>query len=94
MYILSNPFWMAQVAQLDITPTREFEIVPTVGNHIVEFGHGEDYESKFARLFTFYRKVLAGSGMDKYARIKVQYDQQVIGVRKNPASMKTGKNNN
>lgn len=94
MYILNNPFWMAQVAQLDITHTREFEIVPTVGNHLVEFGNGKDYENKFTRLLIFYRKVLAGSGMDKYERIKVQYDQQVIGVRKTDTTMRTEKDNN
>ena len=94
MYILNDPFWMAQVAQLDITHTREFEIVPTVGNHLVEFGNGKDYENKFTRLLIFYRKILAGSGMDKYARIKVQYDQQVIGVRKTDTTIRTDKGNN
>lgn len=82
LYLLKDPFWMAQVSQIDITPSREFEIVPTVGNHLIEFGDGTDHEKKFQRLFVFYKQVLAKTGMEKYERIKVQYDKQVIGVKK------------
>lgn len=82
LYLLKDPFWMAQVSQIDITPTREFEIVPTIGNHLIEFGDATDHEKKFQRLFVFYKQVLAKTGMEKYERIKVQYDKQVIGVKK------------
>jgi cell division protein FtsQ len=73
---------MAQISQIDITPSKEFEMVPTVGNHLIEFGDGDDYEAKFKRLFVFYKQVLAKTGMEKYEIIKVQYDKQVIGVKK------------
>jgi cell division protein FtsQ len=82
LFLLNNPFWMAQVSQIDILPSRDFEIVPTIGNHIIEFGDGSDYERKFNRLFIFYKQVLAKTGMEKYKRIKVQYDNEVIGVKK------------
>lgn len=81
-YILNDPFWMAQISQIDITHAREMEMVPTVGNHIIEFGEGDHCQEKFHRLMVFYRQVLAKTGMEKYERIKVQYDQQVIGVKK------------
>jgi cell division protein FtsQ len=81
LYLLSNPFWMAQVSQIDITPAREFEIIPTIGNHVIEFGDGTEYENKFNRLFVFYKQVLSKTGMEKYDRIKVQYDKEVIGVK-------------
>lgn len=80
-YILNHPFWMAQISQVHITDDRMFEMVPTVGNHIIEFGKGNNCERKFGQLFTFYRQVLSKTGMEKYARINVQYDRQVIGVR-------------
>ncbi|MBO9571984.1 MAG: hypothetical protein J7497_07215 [Chitinophagaceae bacterium] len=81
LYLLKEPFWMAHVSQIDITPAREFEIIPSVGNHIVEFGDATDKEKKFQRLLIFYKQVLSTSGIDKYKRIKVQYDKQVIGVK-------------
>lgn len=91
-FIGQDSFWMAQVAQVDITPQRNFEIIPVIGRHIVEFGTGEDYEKKFNRLFRFYRQVLSRKGFNAYERIKVQYDRQVVGVKIGQAySMDTGK---
>ncbi len=80
-YILKHSFWMAQISQIDITEKRTFEMVPTIGNHIIEFGKGDNCDEKFKRLFTFYRQVLSKTGMERYARINVQYEKQVIGVR-------------
>ncbi len=81
-FLLKNPFWMSQVAQIDITRDRQFEIVPLVGNHIIEFGGGEGCENKFHRLMLFYQQVLSKVGMDAYERIKVQFEGQVVGVKK------------
>jgi cell division protein FtsQ len=81
-YLLHSPFWMAQIAQVDITEARGFEMIPTVGHHVIEFGTGENYEKKFNRLMLFYQRVLSNTGMDVYERLNIQYDKQVIGVRK------------
>jgi cell division protein FtsQ len=80
-FILHDPFWMAQVAQIDITAERNFEMTPVVGNHTVLLGGGEDIERKFHRLFVFYKNVLSQAGFDKYKTINVQYAGQVIGVK-------------
>ena len=80
-YIMANPFWMAQVAQIDITPERQFEMIPAVGNHIVRFGDGSNIEAKFKRLFVFYKSVLKDAGFDRYSSIDVQFDGQVIGTK-------------
>jgi cell division protein FtsQ len=80
-FIQGNLFWKAQVAQVDITIEKEFEIVPVVGNHIVKLGKGEDIEKKFHRLFVFYKEVLSKTGFDTYKTIDVQYAGQVVGVK-------------
>lgn len=80
-YIAADPFWMAQVAQVDIVGGSQFELIPTLGDHIVELGDGEQPEVKFRRLSLFYRQVLQQTGIDAYERIRVQYTGQVIGVR-------------
>jgi cell division protein FtsQ len=82
-FILNDPFWMAQVAQIDITADRNFEMVPVVGNHTVILGSGENIEQKFHRLFIFYKDVLSKTGFDKYKAINVQYTGQVVGVKDN-----------
>lgn len=87
-YILTNSFWMAQVAQVDITANRNFEIIPTIGNHIIEFGDATDYDKKFRRLLLFYQQVISKIGFSAYERIKVQYAGQVVGVRQAAAMSK------
>lgn len=82
-YISQHPFWMAQIAQVDINSGRNFEVIPTIGNHIIEFGNASNYAEKFKKLFVFYRDVLSKAGMETYARIDVRYDRQIIGVRNN-----------
>lgn len=80
-YILNDPFWMAQVAQIDITPGRKFEMIPVVGNHLVRLGDGENIPAKFHRLMVFYKQVLSKTGMDSYKLIDVQYKGQVVASR-------------
>jgi cell division protein FtsQ len=82
MFLRSDSFWMAQIAQMDVTPDKRFELVPTVGNHLIGFGDGSDYQGKFHRLFVFYKEVLAKTGFDKYSRIDIAYAGQVIGTHK------------
>jgi cell division protein FtsQ len=82
MFILNDPFWMAQIEQVDITAQRNFEMIPALGNHVIEFGNGVDHAKKFSKLMRFYKDVLSKAGMNKYARINVQYDKQVIGIKK------------
>lgn len=80
-YIINNPFWMAQVAQVDITPEKTFEMIPVVGNHLVKLGNGENIAQKFNRLMIFYKQVLSKTGFDKYKIIDVQYKGQVIASK-------------
>jgi cell division protein FtsQ len=82
LFILQDPFWMAQVEQLDITADQNFEMIPTVGNHIVKLGNGADIEKKFHRLMVFYKDVLSKTGFDKYSIVDVEYAGQVVGTRK------------
>ncbi len=81
-FIRQDSFWMAQVAQVDITPAREFEIIPAVGNQVIEFGNATDIEKKFRRLLLFYKQVISKTGFTRYERIRVQYAGQIVGVMK------------
>ncbi len=80
-FINNNPFWTAQVAQIDINTEGEFEMVPVVGNHTVKLGKGDHIEAKFNRLYVFYKNILSKTGFDKYRTIDVQYAGQVVGVK-------------
>ncbi len=77
-FIAADSFWISQVAQINITNDKEFEMVPLVGNHLVKLGNGEHIERKLNRLMVFYKQVLSKAGFDKYKIIDVQYKGQVV----------------
>jgi cell division protein FtsQ len=80
-YILCDSFWKAEIEQVAITPSRGFELVPVIGNHIVEFGDATEAAAKFHRLLIFYQDVLSKAGFDKYAVVDVRFAGQVVGTR-------------
>jgi hypothetical protein len=73
---------MSQVAQIDITEAGNFEMIPTVGNHLIKLGNGENIEKKFDRLFIFYKEILSKAGFEKYPVIDVQYAGQIVATKK------------
>jgi len=86
-FILNDPFWMSQVAQIDINAEGNpmaigFEMIPVVGNNLVKLGNGNDIDKKFNRLMTFYKEVLSKTGFDVYSTVDVQYAGQVIGTKR------------
>jgi cell division protein FtsQ len=82
IYILHDAFWQSQVEQIHYTGEEKFEMIPLVGNHIVKIGDGKNIDSKFSRLMTFYKQVLAKTGFDAYSIVDVQYTGQVIGTKR------------
>jgi cell division protein FtsQ len=81
-YIKSDAFWTSQIAQVNITADRNFELSPVVGNHLIKLGNGKDIDKKFNRLMIFYKQVLAQKGFDSYSTIDVQYTGQVVGTKR------------
>lgn len=85
-FVLGHPFWNAQVAQIDIVNGKTFELIPTIGHHIIRIGTGENLPEKFKRLYLFYEKVLSKTGFDHYSVIDVQYKGQVVATQKGESS--------
>jgi cell division protein FtsQ len=88
VFLLRDSFWMAQIDQVDINPSREFEMVPKVGNHTVIFGNGEEIETKFHKLYIFYDDVLSRAGWNKYSAVNLSYKNQVVATRKDMQSIR------
>jgi len=81
-YINADSFINAQTAQVNITPQRTYEITPVVGNQVVRIGDADNLNEKFGKLVAFYKQVFSKAGFEKYSIIDVQYEGQVVGVRK------------
>jgi cell division protein FtsQ len=82
MYIMADSFWMAQIAQINITEQATFELSPAVGAHTILFGDANNMEEKFTRLYTFYKKAWLQNGIDNYESLNVQFNSQVIALKK------------
>ncbi|MBX2931021.1 MAG: hypothetical protein KF781_03615 [Chitinophagaceae bacterium] len=81
-FIHTDSFWSAQVAQVNILPNATFEVIPVMGNHVVLIGSADDIEKKFNRLFTFYKSAWLQNGFNKYERLNVEYNNQVVAIKK------------
>ena len=88
-YIGANPFWMAQIDQIDITPENIFVLIPKLGNQIIRFGNADDCEKKFNKLFAFYKQVQAKIGWSTYSVVDVQFKNQVVAVKRDAAEIRS-----
>ena len=84
-YIQQDSMLLAQVAQVDITSQRTYEIVPLVGNQLIKIGNAENLDEKFSKLKMFYQQVWSKVGFEKYETIDVQYSGQVVAVKRGAA---------
>ena len=87
-FIGNNPFWMAQIEQVDITPSRTFELIPKLGNQVIRFGGADNYESKFNKLLAFYKQVQTRTGWTRYSIVDVQFKNQVVAVKRDAKGIK------
>lgn len=79
--INANSFWKNETVQLNILADGSVELVPRVGDHIVYLGQPVRITKKLDRLRKFYRYGLNKAGWNKYSRISVEYDNQIICKR-------------
>lgn len=85
-YITGDPFWNAQIAQIDVQPDRTYELLPVVGNHTIRIGKAEQVDKKLRRLLLLYQQVLSKTGFDRYSIIDVQYEGQVVATNEGEES--------
>ena len=81
-YISTHTFWMSQIAQININSAHEFELIPEVGEQMIEFGNGLNMDSKFDNLYSFYKHVLNSKGWNHYDTIDVRFSHEVLGIGK------------
>ena len=80
-WLNGNSFWDAQIEQINVTPTKEIELIPRIGSHTILLGSLDDYEQKLHKLQLFYTEGLSKIGWKDYTEIDLRYKHQVIGRR-------------
>ncbi|NQU84672.1 MAG: hypothetical protein HQ541_02820 [Mariniphaga sp.] len=81
-YLNQDHFLKAQIKQIHVLRNQELILTPLVGNHLIELGTLDNYQEKLAHLKVFYENVLAQNNWNKYKRINLKYNNQVIGTKK------------
>jgi cell division protein FtsQ len=76
--IREDDFWAAQIAQLDIDSKARITLFPQVGDEKIEFGKPENIEVKFKKLMIFYKEILPRMGWNKYGRVNLEYEGQIV----------------
>ncbi|TXC78872.1 cell division protein FtsQ/DivIB [Luteibaculum oceani] len=77
-----DEFLKAQLQQLYVNENQEFEFVPRVGNHIIEFGDDSESETKFENLKIFYLQGLSYKGWNRYQKVSLKFKDQVVCTKK------------
>ena len=77
-YILKDTFLMSMIDQIDINSFNQFELIPKMGDQIVLFGDTSQMEQKFKKFNLFYTKVIPIYGWNKYSKIDLQYNNQLV----------------
>ena len=85
-FLLRDDFWNAQIEQIYVQKGKNnkptIEIIPRVGNHIVYLGTIDNFEKKLRRLKIFYEKAMGTVGWNKYDKINLEYNNQIICTKR------------
>jgi len=76
--IREDEFWSAQIAQLDIDSKMRITIFPQVGDERIEFGKPVEINEKLRKLMIFYKEILPRMGWNKYDRVNLEYEGQIV----------------
>lgn len=77
-YLKYDQFWDSQIEQIYVDSAGNIEMYPRIGNHVVYLGKPTNVPQKLKRLKAFYSQVLNQVGWNKYSRIDLEYDNQII----------------
>jgi cell division protein FtsQ len=73
-----DEFWNAQIAQLDIDAKGKITMFPQIGNERIEFGKAVNETAKLRKLKIFYKEILTRTGWNKYRRVNLEYEGQIV----------------
>lgn len=90
--IMDDDFWRNQTEQINVLPDGTIEIIPRVGEHIINFGQlpqnkdkekraeliREYVQEKFHYMDIFYRHGLTEAGWTRYSYISLEFANQIV----------------
>ncbi len=82
-FIDKNPFWKAQIEQVNINNSGDATLIPKLGDQKIKFGDPEEkIADKFYRLKVFMEEGLPVEGWEKYRTIDLSFEKQVVAKKR------------
>jgi cell division protein FtsQ len=81
-FIDENPFWKAQIMQIDIEENGDLILIPRVGSQQIVFGKPVNIAQKFSKLKLFYKKGISEKGWNNYSHINLKFKNQIVCTKK------------
>lgn len=81
--IYNDAFWKNMIEQIHITEKGNVELITRVGDSIVNLGKPDNFQDKLFRLRIFYEKGLSSIGWNKYSKINLEFNNQIVCTRRN-----------
>jgi len=82
LYVDDDDFWNAQIQQIYVEEDGDVLLIPLVGRHVIELGEMDNFPQKLNVMRAFYKQVLAKNNWDKYDRVSLKYNNQVVAKRR------------
>lgn len=80
-HIHNDKILSCQIEQIHVNK-NEFELIPKIGTHVIEFGSIVNMENKFLKLKVIYYKGFSNLGWNKYSRVNLKYKNQVVCTKR------------
>lgn len=77
-FINGDSFLKKQIAEIELNSDGTINLLPQIGSQTIEFGKPEKLEDKFLKLKVFYKNILPERGWNKYHRVNLEFENQVI----------------
>lgn len=77
-FLEGNPFWNAQIEQINVREDKRIELIPRVGDAVILLGTFDNFQSKLEKLRKLYVRGFNVIGWNRYKVIDLQYKDQVV----------------
>ncbi len=81
-YVSSSGFWNRQIVQVYRNNEGNYEIIPRVGAHQINFGSLDNYREKLRNLKLLYEQGFSKYGWNTYNKIDLEYSNQIICTKR------------
>ena len=81
-FLCDDSYWKLQAQQVNITKDGEIQVIPRVGDCVIELGPPIDIDKKLQNARIFYEKGFTATGWNKYKAISVAFKDQVVCTKR------------